>query len=320
MTERSKTASPGVVDQPAVISGFEKSPDPAIQSLGPDWLTLIAFAAFIVLVAGNVVAVRVSNLELPPFWGATIRFAVAAVLFLAYMAYRKLPLPHGRALLGPIIFGVLQFGAGFAFAYWALQEVPAGLASVILASVPLFTLVFAILAGQERLRIRGVLGSLSALAGIAVLFGDRTDISVPTAHMLAVLGAAACFALAPVVVKSFKSGSQAGTNAVGMLVGFGLLLTLSSISGEPQRLPQMAGTWAAYLYLVTLGSVGVFGLLLFLLERWTASAVSYQAVLSPVIAIGLSAWLLDEPVTGGLLLGGGLVLVGVYLGALGSEG
>lgn len=165
-----------------------------------------------------------------------------------------------------------------------------------------------------------MLGSLTALAGIAVLFGDRADTSVLTAYMLAALGAAACFALAPAVVKSFKSVNQAGTNAVGMLVGFVLLLALSSLYGEPQRLPQMAGTWAAYLYLVTFGSVGVFGLLLFLIERWTASAVSYQAVLSPVIAIGLSPWLLDEPVTGGLLQGGGLVLVGVYLGALGSEG
>jgi drug/metabolite transporter (DMT)-like permease len=62
--------------------------------------------------------------------------------------------------------------------------------------------------------------------------------------------------------------------------------------------------------------MGVFALLLFNLKRWTASAVSYQSVLSLFVAIALSAWLLDDPVSGWHFLDGALVVAGVNFGAL----
>jgi len=98
-----------------------------------------------------------------------------------------------------------------------------------------------------------------------------------------------------------------------------ILLTLSRATGEPILVPELPATWPAQLYLVVPGSVGVFALLLFVLGRWTATAVSYQTVLSPIVSIALAAWLLGEPVTQGLFLGGALVLTGVYVGALAPD-
>lgn len=195
----------------------------------------------------------------------------------------------------------------------------AGLASVMLALVPLFTLVFASLVGLESLRMRGVVGALAALGGVAIMFRERAAVDVPLAHLLASVATAACFALAPVVVKRFPAVHVATNNAVGMFTGAVILLVLSAVTGEPATIPQEPTTWAAQLYLAIPGSVGVFGLLLFVLGRWPASTVSYQAVLSPIVAIALSAWLLDEPVTGGLFLGGALVLMGVIVGALAPQ-
>jgi drug/metabolite transporter (DMT)-like permease len=283
---------------------------------GPDRGTILAFTALVFLIAANVVAVRLTNRELPPFWGAGIRFVAASFLFFLYASNRRLALPRGRALAGVILFGVLQFGVGFALIYWALQKVPAGLASVILASVPLFTLLFAFLARLEPFRLRGLAGSLAAVAGIAVMFGERAGQEIPSLYLLAAVATAAVFAMAPVVVKSYPPVHLAITNGLGMLTGAVLLLALSFVYREEAAIPRQAATWAAYLYLVLPGSVGVFGLLLYVLKRWTATAVSYQAVLSPIVAIGLSAWLLGEPVTGGLFVGSVLVLAGVYIGAL----
>jgi drug/metabolite transporter (DMT)-like permease len=282
----------------------------------PDSPTLAAFAALVVLIAANIVAIPFTLRELPPFWGAGTRFAAASALFFIYVLIRGLPLPRSRALVGTIAFGVLQFGIGFALGYWSLLEVPPGLASVILASIPLFTLLFAFAARLEPLRIRGVAGSLIALGGIAAMFGERAGTEIPPAYLLAGVGTAACFSLAIVVVKMFPEVHLAAMNAVGMLVGALILLGLSFASGEAAVIPQDPITWVAYLYLVLPGSIGVFVLLLFVLKRWTASGVSYQTVLTPVVAVALSAWLLDEPLTGGLFLGGALVIVGVYIGAL----
>lgn len=285
----------------------------------PDSLTLAAFGALVVLAAANGVAIRFTNRELPPFWGAGTRFAAAAVLFFAYVLIRRLPLPRGRGLVGAILFGVLQFGIGFALAYWALLEVPASRASVILASVPLFTLLFAFAGRLEPLRLRGVAGALVAIGGIAVMFGERAGKDIPPAYLFAAVGAAACFALAPVIVKSFPEVSPAVMNAVGMFTGTLILLGLSLAYGEAAVIPKNPVTWAAHLYLILLGSVGVFALFLFVLARWTASGSAYQTVLSPVVTIALSAWLLDESLTGGLFLGSAFVIVGVYLGALARD-
>ena len=95
-----------------------------------------------------------------------------------------------------------------------------------------------------------------------------------------------------------------------------MLFALMPFFGESFAIPQATSTWVAQAYLITFGTVGVFALYLFVLSRWTASATSYEFVLAPVVAIALAAWLFDEAITVGFLIGSVLVLVGVYLGAL----
>ena len=68
-------------------------------------------------------------------------------------------------------------------------------------------------------------------------------------------------------------------------------------------------------YLVPVG-VLVFVLYLVVLRHWEASRAAYEFVLIPVVTVALSTWLDDEPLGVGLLLGGPLVLIGVYVGAL----
>ena len=77
----------------------------------------------------------------------------------------------------------------------------------------------------------------------------------------------------------------------------------------------MGTTWAAVGYLVVVGSVVVFVLYLVVLRYWAASRAAYAFVLIPFVTVVLSAWLDNEPLGPGLLLGGLLVLAGVYVGA-----
>jgi drug/metabolite transporter (DMT)-like permease len=105
-------------------------------------------------------------------------------------------------------------------------------------------------------------------------------------------------------------------NAVGMATGALLLVVGSMVAGEPIVLPERAATWVAIGYLVVAGSALVFVLYLLVLRYWAASRAAYTFVLIPVITLVLSAWLDDEPVGIGLVLGGSLVLTGVYVGAL----
>jgi drug/metabolite transporter (DMT)-like permease len=105
-------------------------------------------------------------------------------------------------------------------------------------------------------------------------------------------------------------------NALGMAVGGVILLVLSFVSGEPHAAPRQNATWVGLAYLVLLGSIVLFLTYLFVLRRWTASGTSYVFVLFPVVAVAFAALFQDERITLGLVLGGLLVMVGVYVGAL----
>jgi drug/metabolite transporter (DMT)-like permease len=283
---------------------------------GRNRVVLAAFLTGSVLAGANGVGVRFSNRELAALWGAGLRFSVAALLLLGIMAVLRLPLPRGRALTGTLLYGALNFAGAFALAYYGLVQVHAGFGQILLALVPLATLLLAVAQGQERLRAGAVLGTVLALAGVALLSRAPLRESVPLLSFLALLGGALCFAEAAVLVRRFPPVHPVAMNAVGMATGGALLLLGSALVGEPVAVPERAPTWIALAYLVLVGSIVVFVLYLFVLRNWAASRAAYAFVISPFVTVILSAWLDDEPIGPGLVVGGLLIVGGVYVGAL----
>jgi drug/metabolite transporter (DMT)-like permease len=290
--------------------------DSAVSDPHSQRRTLVSFFVAVLFGGGNGVAIRVSNRELPPLWGAFLRFILAAVLFIAIMAALRLSLPRGRALLGATVYGLLSFGISSAFAYYSLIRLQAGLGQTLVAVIPLFTMLLAVLYRQERLRLAGVAGTVLALLGIAVMSGATFGKAVPLLSVLAVLGAALTFAQATIIVRALPDVHPVTMNAVGLTTGAAFLLVGALLTGESLRLPEHVETWLALAYMVPLGTGIVFGLYLTVLKYWTATRASYSFVLMPVITLLLSAWLDKERIGTGFLLGGLLVIAGVYVGAL----
>jgi drug/metabolite transporter (DMT)-like permease len=282
----------------------------------PDALTIGAFTVLVMLGAGNFLAVRMSNLDLPPFWGAGLRFALAGATSVAISLALRLRWPRGGDLGLTVVYGVLGFAVFYALMYWSLTRVTAGVAVVVMAVVPLMTLLLSTLQGLERLRRRAVGGALLALAGIAWMSLGPQHLDVPLTALAAMLLAAVAVGQSIIVGKRLSANHPAMTNAVGMSVGAVLLLILSLVSGERWALPRQAEAVGAIVYLVTAGSVGLFVLVLLVVRRWTASATSYMFVLFPVATLALEWWLLDEPITGQAVVGALLVMTGVWFGAL----
>jgi drug/metabolite transporter (DMT)-like permease len=279
-------------------------------------VALTAFVTYAVLAGGNAVGVRFSNRELAPLWGAGLRFALAAALLVAVMVVFRLALPWGRALVGSLLYGLFNFAGSFGLTYYGLVQLHAGLGQILLALVPLATLLLAVLWRQERLGGAAVIGTLLALAGVAVISYSPLLQSVPLLSVLAVVGGAICFAQALVLVRRFPPVHPVTMNAIGMTTGAAVLLAAALVAGEPIVLPHRPETWAAMAYLVVIGSVVVFLLYLVVLRYWAASRASYGFVIIPFVTLLLSAWLDNEPVGLGLVVGGLLVLAGVYIGAL----
>lgn len=287
--------------------------------MSPDRNTLAAFAGAVVIGGSNFVAVRFSNEDLDPLFGAAVRFGAAAVLLIVIALARRLPRPRGRAAAGAAVYGLLGFGVAYALLYYALVGLTAGTSSLILATVPLFTLVLAVIHRQEAFTTRGLVGGLLAVCGIALLSARSLEADVRPIYIAAALLGAIAVAESSVVVKGFPRTDPITTNAVGMIVGTLFLVIASLLFDETWMLPNGGRTWFVLTYLVVIGSVGLFVLFLYVISSWTASATVYALTLMPVVAVGLGALLADEPVTLDLVAGGAVVLAAVYIGALSQK-
>ena len=277
---------------------------------------LLAFAAFVVLAGANAAAVKGVLGEMPPFWSAGLRFVLAGALLLALMVIQRRRAPRGDRLLGTVLFGVFGFALAYFFLYQAIGDTGSGTTMVVLAVVPLLTVLLSVVHGIERPRLVGVVGALIAMAGIVIVAADQLSLNVPLIAIALLLAAATCQAESVVIVKRLPPGDPVAANAIGMLLGGTLLLAASVVAQEPLVPPTQSSTLLGMAYLIGPGSIGVFMLALYVLARWTASATSYAFLLFPLVAIVLGAVLFEEPVQPSFLLGGAVVIVGVYVGAI----
>ena len=289
-----------------------KSPD----GVASDRRALAAFALLVVLVGTNLVAIRYSNRELAPFWNAGARFILAAAVYAVIYVVRRTHPPTRTELLGGVAYGLLAFAGFFGFLYLGLVRASAALGQTLLALGPLVTMFIAAALGMERLRARALVGAAISLAGIVVSFGAASALDVPVTSLLALGAAATSFAAGSIVSRRLRSAEPVTQNVIATVVGGVVLLAISATIGEPWRLPPSPATWLAFVYLVGPGTVVIFLLFLFLLRRWTVTAVSYQFVLAPIVSIALATLLLGEPVGPSLAAGVALVLAGVYIGAI----
>jgi drug/metabolite transporter (DMT)-like permease len=200
--------------------------------------------------------------------------------------------------------------------YWALLFIPASTTMVIGALVPIITFCLAWMHGQESFRWRGLLGGVIAFLGIFFAIGNEIGSSLPLIPVLAVLLGFSATAEGTVLYKSFPKTNPIVVNAVSLTTGTIILLLVSLLAGENWTLPGEPNTWLAYGYLVIGGSVALFYFVLYILDRWTASATSYAFLLFPIATIVIASWLADEVITGRFLMGAGVVLVGVWFGAI----
>jgi drug/metabolite transporter (DMT)-like permease len=281
----------------------------------PDRLTILAFGSVALFGGLNTIAVKQTVAELDPLWGAALRFVAAGVLFLALTVARGRALPRGRALAGAMLYGTVGYAAAFGFMYPALRQVPAGTASVVIALAPLATYALAVGQRQERFGWPSLAGGLVALAGVGLVFVDQLDAAVPLGGLAFVILGMICLSESGVIAKAIPRSDPFATNAVAMLTAGLLGLAASLALGERQVLPTAPSTWLAVGYIVVFGSVVMFGMYLYGLERWSASAMSYTTLLLPFVSVTVATILIGEQFSPSFVVGGLVMLAGVYLGA-----
>ncbi|MDX1448522.1 MAG: EamA family transporter, partial [Acidimicrobiia bacterium] len=192
----------------------------------------------------------------------------------------------------------------------------AGVATVVMAMVPLVTLLLAGAHGMEQIGKRQLIGAILAIAGIGWISLGPDELRIPLLALAAMIAAIVCVGESVIIGKKLSANHPAMTNAVAMSTGAVVLAGMSALAGDQWVIPGQTDVRWAVAYLVTLGSVGLFVLVLLVVRNWTASATSYMFVLFPIVTMLLAAALGDERLTLRGITGALVVMAGVWFGAL----
>ena len=300
----------------AAPPGLSPAPAGTAGQVRPGWLVWAALGVVYVVWGSTYLAIRVVVETVPPLLGMGSRFGLAGLLLAAVVVARGGPRRlrvTPRQAGSAAVVGVFLLLGGNGMVAVAEQEVPSGLAALVIAAVPLWVVVLRWL-GRDRPARVTLLGVLLGFPGLVLLLlPSGRPAGVPFAGVALVLLAGFLWAV----------GSYAGSrlplppdalvaSALEMVCGGVVLVATGVLVGERLDLSAVSDrSAAAWVYLVLFGSLLAFSSYAWLLQNAPISTVATYAYVNPVVAVVLGSVLLGEVLTAGMLLGGLLVVASV---------
>ncbi len=271
---------------------------------GKTWTALVTVY---VIWGSTYLAIAVTGETIAPLFAVATRFITAGALMAAIVALRGGSLRIGRrALVSCVVIGLLLPGAN-AVLFFAERNVPTGLASLIIASVPLWIVVLRLLGG-ERLGWRALAAVGVGFVGVAIIArpsGGATAAGIVLCFVSALMWATGSVLSARLTMPR----DPFAATAYEMLAG-GLLMLVPGIFTVHGFSPSSASI-AAWIYLVTFGSIIGYSAYVWLLANAPLGTVSTYAYVNPVVAIALGVLFRGEQLTWQLVLGAAVVVAAV---------
>ncbi len=273
---------------------------------GKVWTALITVY---VIWGSTYLGIAVAGETIAPLFAASTRFITAGALMVGIVLLRRGKLRVSRrALASCIVIGALLPGAN-AVLFFAERDVPTGLASLIIATVPLWVVVLR-LAARERLGRPALIGVGVGFAGVAILAhpsGGATTLGIALCLLSALMWSTGTVLSAWLTMPA----DPFAATAYEMLAGGLLMLPIAvfTVHGFSPSRASILG----WLYLVTFGSIVGYTAYVWLLANAPLSLVSTYAYVNPVVAIFLGVLFRGEDLTWRLLIGAATVVAAVAL-------
>ena len=256
--------------------------------------------------------------ELPPFTTVLLRVSLAAIILLPGVWLYRLEFPRGVAGWKPF-FAVALFNNVLPFSLIVSGQtyVASGLAAILNATTPLFTILVMAIAGEERLSARRVVGLIVGLFGVIILRGDALGFAGGQGlGILLCLAGAFSYGIAAMVARRHLGGTPPLASATFQLLASTVMMTVVAGAIErPWQLPMPgASTWFAVLGLAALSTALAYIVFFQILQRSGATNVMLVTLLIPVTAILLGTFVLGESISlreiaGAVVIGSALLVI-----------
>ena len=289
------------------------------------WLLLVALVA---MWGSSFVFTKLAVDALPPAVVVAARLVIAAVLLLALLAIRGEALPGAwRQWRWIVAMAIVGNALPFWLISWGQQHIDSGLAGILMAIMPLSTLILAhLFVAGERLTMRRAAGFLLGFAGIVVLIGPEALLEVrgsgsALVAQVAVLGGAVCYAVNSILARR-RPASPPRQAAAGVALAAGLMMAPIAFAGAPTAILTTPLPMLAVAAVLFLGVVSTAIATIVYFELVSAAGPSFLSLINyliPIWAVGLGIAVLGERPSWSALAALVLVLTGIAVSGLAAR-
>jgi drug/metabolite transporter (DMT)-like permease len=280
---------------------------------------VFSFLSIYLIWGSTYLAIRYGVETIPPLYTAGLRHLVAGTILLVWCLAKRLR-PTWAQVRASVIIGMFFFLIGHGTLHWAERKVPSGLASLLIASEPIWVFLLTSLAARRgRLNAPLLGGTLLGFGGVGLLMGRSALNSGPgvfVGSVAVVLGALSWSVGIVYSRRSHLSGHPLLLSALSLLAGSVQLLLVGTAVGEYRGFSFAAvslRSWLALGYLIVFGSVVAFTAYNWLLEHYSPTLVATHTYVNPIVAVLLGWLFAGEAVTLNVLLATALVISAVML-------
>src|SRR2546428_5979529 len=303
-------------DRPAGISQRGetlRTTDMASSRRAPGLGVWLALGIVYVVWGSTYLAIAIAVQTLPPLLYAGLRFLLAGLLLSVWLGIRGVDLRISRReLAGAAVVGILLLSIANGLVVLAERTVPSGLAALIVGSIPLWIVIYRMIAG-ERVGRDLLAGVLLGLVGVAILVvpGGLNGTIDPVGSLL-LFGATLSWALGTFLSPRLETPRNALVSTTyQMLAGGVVLVVVALVRGELAHIDPATfsiPSMVAFVYLVVFGSLVAYSAYTWLLQNASVSLVSTYAFVNPVVAVVLGALVLAEPITPTIVIGAAVIV------------
>jgi drug/metabolite transporter (DMT)-like permease len=257
--------------------------------------------------------IKIAVQEIGPITLVAFRVLFGLFFSIVVIFIQRVPLPRSFRVWSPLlVLGLINVASPFFLISWGEQSIDSAVASILDATVPLFTILIAhYLLHDDKMTWPKVLGLLIGFAGVIVLMSKDVGESFGSIlGQLAVVLASVFYAISAVFARRTTEDTPGILRSAGPLVSATLVMWLATFFVEsPVEIPHLGITWIALLVLGILGSGLAFVMLYYLIHEIGPTRTSMVTYLFPLGGVILGVAFLNEELSWQLLVGAALIVM-----------